>query len=58
MSEWVATTGRVSLGQAPDDNFLLKSVKPVYKRQVLLAACHDAGSGSASHFKKRPTHSH
>lgn len=28
---WVAITGRVSLGQVPDDNFILKSIKPIIK---------------------------
>lgn len=37
---WVTTTGTVSLGQAPDDNFILKSRKPVKKEfQGSLSLC-------------------
>lgn len=31
MGRWVATTERVSLRQTPEDNFILKSIKPINK---------------------------
>lgn len=48
---WNATRRRVDLGQVTGDNLILQSMKPVkkdeggFKRQVLLATCHDAGTG-------------